>query len=107
MINFLDRHLIIKIEMQLKLKKYDLNHSGFFFFDKSIIDNDGKIIDKIKGNPYLRGGNDPIGWTQISGSTLMAISQRLKDNEFFVYKNLEGRNYKTRLKKDGLQYTKI
>ena len=42
----------------------------------------------------------PVGWYALEGNILLGIYDKLKSNEFFFYKRIEGKSYKARLKKN-------
>ncbi len=99
--NFIKTHLIAKIEEQVKHKQAVLKHNHFYYFDKPIIE-DKKIFDRInRFNPYRKNEILPSSYYSLKGATLVEIFKQLKSNDFFIYKNIDGKSYKTRIKKDA------
>ncbi len=99
--NFIKTHLIAKIEEQVKHKQAVLKHNHFYYFDRPIIE-DKKIIDRVnRFNPYRKDEILPSSYYSLKGGTLVDIFNQLKNNDFFIYKNIDGKSYKTRIKKDA------
>ncbi len=97
--NFIKTHLIKKIEEQVKVKQSVLKHDHFYYFDKPILDGK-RFIDRVnRFNPYQKNEVLPLSYYSLNGMTLISIFKQLKDNNFFIYKNIEGKSYKTRIKK--------
>jgi len=97
---FIERHLIQKINDQIKQKQSVLKHEHFYWFDEPIKHNK-KVIDRInRWNPYYKDEILPSSWYSFSGSVLREIFFKLKNNDFYIYKKLDdGKSYKTRIKK--------
>jgi len=99
---FIERHLIVKINEQLKQKQAILKHDHFYYFDSPI--KDGKkhkrVIDRVnRYNPYIKNEILPISWYALDGSSLRELYMKLKYNQFYIYKKLDdGKSYKTRIK---------
>lgn len=97
--DFIKTHLITKIRDQVKEKHKILKFDGFLFFDEDIVD-DKNIINRVNGmNVYRKNEILPHSWYSISGRSLLEIYSRLKDNSFYIYKILDGRSHKMRIKK--------
>jgi len=99
--NFITKHLIEKIEEQIKQKQAVLKHDHFYYFDEPIVYKK-RLIDRVnRYNPYFKNEILPTTWYYISGSSLREIYMKLKNNDFYIYKTLEdGKSYKTRIKKN-------
>lgn len=100
--NFIDHHLISKaIELyKFKLKVLE-KEDGFLYFDFPIQTNIYKI-DRI-GNGFVYFENQilPLDWNSISGKTLLSILNELKLNNVFIYREIDGRFFKTRLRRNA------
>jgi hypothetical protein len=99
MADFLRTHLISKIKNQVKEKEKILKYEGFFFFDKEIDDGKKKINRLNRWSPYPKEELLPLNWYTIKGTSLLEIYSQLKDNNFYIYKVLEGKSHKMRIKK--------
>jgi hypothetical protein len=97
--NFITRHLIEKINEQIKHKQAVLKHDHFYYFDEPIKDKK-KIIDRVnRWNPFVKNEVLPSTWYAMDGTALHELYLKLKNNEFYIYKQLEdGKSYKTRIK---------
>ena len=100
--NFITRHLIDKIEEELKKKQAVLKHDHFYYFDEPIKDGKKHIryIDRInRSYPFVKDEILPITWYALDGSSLRELYMKLKYNQFYIYKKLDdGKSYKTRIK---------
>ena len=96
--NFITTRVIAKIKEEIKDKQKILKHDGFFFFDKPI--NDGKkVIDRTNlFTPYPKEEIIPISWYNVKGTSLLEMYSQLKDNSFYIYKILDGKSHKMRIK---------
>ena len=98
--NFITEHIIKLIQQEIEGKKRVTKQTSFFYFNEPIEDDD-KLINRVSQfNPFEKEGILPIGWHGVSPNTLIEIYDRLKNNEFFFYKRIEGKSYKARLKKN-------
>lgn len=99
MSDFIKTHLITKIKDQVKEKQNILKYDGFLFLDKDIL-CDVKIINRVnKWNVYPKEELLPLNWYQIKGGSLLEVYSQLKDNNFYIYKILDGKSHKMRIKK--------
>jgi hypothetical protein len=99
MITFISRHLVNKIEYQIKEKQNILNHNGFLYFDHIIEDSKKRINRVDKHNAFPHEEVLPISWYLLSPLTLVKIYNNLKNNDFFIYKEIKGKSHKMRIKK--------
>jgi hypothetical protein len=98
-INFISIHLVNKIKELVKKKQAELKHEGFYYFDKPIKDGK-KIINRVNiFAPYHKEQILPASWYSLDGSALLDIFLKLRDNQFYIYKRINGKDYKVRLKK--------
>ena len=106
MINFIARHLVDKITEQLVEKQGILKHDGLYYFNDPII-NGKEIINRVsRFYPYKLNAPTPISWFTLNGEVLVQVFKKLKNNEFFVYKKIEGKDCKVRIKKNVKQNIK-
>ena len=98
--NFITRHLVDKINEQIKQKQAILKHDHFYYFDEPIKDKK-RAIDRVnRWNPYVKNEILPISWYAMDGTSLKDLYFNLKYNNFYIYKKLDdGKSYKTRIKK--------
>ena len=98
--NFIKRHLIEKINEQIKQKQAILKHEHFYYFDEPIKDNK-KIIDRInRWYPFVKNEVLPSTWYSMNGIALQELYFKIKNNDFYIYKKIDdGKSYKTRIKK--------
>lgn len=104
MSDFIRTHLITKIKDQVKEKQNILKFDGFLFLDKDIPDGREKLFTKKinrvnKWNVYPKEELLPISWYSIKGHALLEVYSQLKDNNFYIYKILDGKSHKMRIKK--------
>ena len=98
MADFIRSLLITKIKEQIKEKERILKFDGFFFLDKDIKD-DKKIINRLnKYSLYPKEELMPLSWYHVNGTSLLEVYSQLKDNKFFIYKILDGKSHKMRIK---------
>ena len=98
--NFITEHVVKLIEGEINGKKGITKETNFFYFNEPINDGD-MIINRVSQfNPFQKEEVLPVGWYTLSGNTLIQIYDKLKNNEFFFYKIIEGKSYKARLKKN-------
>lgn len=97
--DFIKTHLITKIKDQVKEKQNILKFDGFLFLDNDIISGDKKINRVNKWNVYPKEELLPLNWYQIKGGQLLEVYSQLKDNNFYIYKMLDGKSHKMRIKK--------
>jgi hypothetical protein len=76
-------------------QKFDFN--GFLHFDVQV-----SSIDRLgKGFLYKHEEILPIDWRLVKSSDLFEIQQILKQKKFYFYKDVEGKLYKTRIKRNA------
>lgn len=100
--NFIDHHLISKIIELYKFKLKILEQeNGFLYFDFPIKTNIYKI-DRI-GNGFVYFENQilPLDWNSITGKTLLSILKQIKENNVYIYREIDGKIFKTRLRRDA------
>mgnify|MGYP000473433418 CR=1 FL=1 len=97
--DFIRTHLITKIKDQVKEKQNILKFDGFLYLDKDITDGLKKINRLNKWNAYPKEEILPSNWYLLKGVTLLELYAQLKDNNFYIYKTLEGKSHKMRIKK--------
>lgn len=108
--NFITNHVIQLIEKEIESKKRVTKQINFYYFEDPIVDGK-RVINRVSQfNPFEKEEIVPCGWRVLSGGALVEIYDRLKNNEFYFYKQLEidgkTRSYKARLKKKNVENTK-
>jgi len=99
--NFILKHLIEKIYEEIKKKQAILKHDHFYYFDEPIKDGKRQIDRVNRWNPYIKNEVLPTSWYSLKGGSLVDAYKKLKNNDFYIYKNLDdGKSYKTRIKKN-------
>jgi len=97
--NFITKHLIGKINEQIKQKQATLKHDHFYYFDEPVKDRK-RVIDRInRWNPYVKNEVLPSTWYAMDGTALHELYSKLKKNQFYIYKKLDGKSHKIRIKK--------
>jgi hypothetical protein len=99
MSNFIRTHLISKIKSEVKEKEKILNFDGFFYLDNDVDDGKKKINRLNKHSIYPKEELLPLSWYALKGTTLLEVYSQLKDNNFYIYKFLDGKSHKMRIKK--------
>ena len=97
--DFITKHLINKIGVLISEKQKTLNHDSFVYFDKPIKIKT-KYINRVnRHNFYYQNEILPQSYWLLEGKQLIDIFESVKHNNFFVYKTIKGKDYKTRIKK--------
>lgn len=73
------------------------NFNGFLHFDTNI----GHLDRLGKGFLYKHEEILPIDWRLVKSGELFEIYDLLKQKKFYFYKDVEGKLYKTRLKRNA------
>jgi len=97
-INFISRHLINKIEELVLQKQKILKHTGFIYLEQPTIQNNRQINRISPRNCYFQNEILPESYFFIDGKSLLSIYNNLKSNKIFIYKEINGQFYKTRIK---------
>jgi len=98
MVSFIERHLITAITNQVKEKQKILKFNGFLYFDETISDGKKEINRVNESNPYPKEEVLPLSWYFIRPSSLAKIYMKLKFNQFYIYKEIDGKSHKMRIK---------
>ena len=99
--NFITKHIITKIGDLVVQKQRILKCDGFFYFDSDIKDP-RIIINRInRWNVFPKQEILPISWYMLDALTLLKIFNKINNNKFYVYKNIDKIDYRVRIKKDG------
>ena len=98
--NLITNQVIRLIEREIEDKRKLTNITNFYYFNDPIVDGK-RIINRVsRFHPFEKEEIVPIGWYLLSGNALIQIYDKLKNNEFFFYKLIDGKSYKARLKKN-------
>jgi hypothetical protein len=103
MSNFITRHIVKKIGEMVKEKQSLLKVDGFIYFDEMVQEKvtakfERKIHKINQYSPYLIDSAYPSSWYSLKGSTLLEAFDKVKNNKFYVYKKIDGKDHKARLK---------
>lgn len=98
--NFISKHLIKQIELLISYKQRVLNHTAFLYFDEPILVGKKSINRVNRFNYYFQDEILPQSFYSLSGIHLLKIYQALKKDNFYIWKEIKGRDYKTRIKKN-------
>lgn len=98
MVSFIERHLITSITEKVKEKQKILKFNGFLYFDESIPDGKKEINRVNEFNPYPKEEVLPLSWYFIRPLSLAKIYMKLKSNQFYIYKEIDGKSHKMRIK---------
>lgn len=104
--DFISEHIISKIKKMITEKKKILGECSWLYFDENIKPTSNKSrlwfkeINRINlYNVYQTEGLLPVSWMNITGKELLEIHNKVKENEFYTYKNITGRSHKVRIKR--------
>jgi len=102
--SFITRHLIKKIEDLVKEKKMILKSDTYLYFNEPIADKYSnsyiRKLDRINTSGiYNIGYGYVTSYYILRGKSLLLIYDKLKNNEFFSYKKIDGKDHKVRIKK--------
>lgn len=96
--NFIRGHLIIQIKESIKALKASMRFTNFVCFETPV-KNGEYFIDRINEHyPFYVENYACAEWKDIKGEALVEIHSLLKQNKFYVYKKIDGKNYKIRKK---------
>lgn len=100
--SFIKKHLLEKIKKYVNRKQDSVNFSGLFYFDNPIIDtktgNRKIIINRVnRDSIYEKEEIIPLK-NQLNGSILVDIFFKVKNDEFFFYKKVNGKDHRIRFK---------
>ena len=98
--NFISRHVIQKIQKEIEAKRKVTKSCNFYYFNEGIKDGKREINRVSRWSPFEKEEICGLSWYALSGSTLVQIYDKLKNNDFFFYKMIDGKSYKARLKKN-------
>ena len=97
--NFIRYTLISKILTKYRQKRDFYVNEGFFYFDNKV-----RNIDRI-GRGFLFNKDEiiQVDWHDIDSRDLLDIFRQLKNNEFYFYREIEGKILKFRPKKKNVK----
>ena len=97
--DFIRTHLISKIKSSVNEKQKILKFDGFFFLDNPIEDGKKTINRLNQLSIYPKEELIHLNWYQLQGTSLLDIYSQLKENNVYIYKLLDGKSHKMRIKK--------
>ena len=101
MSTFIRNHLVKKIKSEVKFKQTMLEDNGFLYLDNEIT-QDKKKFNRINDrNIFEKEQILPTDWNCLKPNSLLQIYTTLKDNNFYIYREIKGnfQKLKVRLKK--------
>lgn len=101
--NFIKKHVIDKINSEINRKQDSINFNGFFYFDKPIKDTKTSkreiLINRVnRSSIYEKEEIVPLITNQLNGSILVEILNKIKTDDFFFYKKINGKDHRIRFK---------
>ena len=100
--SFIKASLIGNIKRRLQIIKTELAFDNFIYFEEAIECRDKRIGKKINRinlwYPFMEGDLSYMDWQDVNAVDIIEIYKRLKSNKFYIYKKIEGREYKIRRK---------
>lgn len=94
--DFIRYNIISKILSNYRDNRNLYNHDSFFYFDSQV-----SKIDRIgKGFLYNKDEVMPVDWNNVTGKELVNVLQEMKRKNFYFFKNINGKFYKTRPKRN-------
>lgn len=94
--DFIRYNLISKILSKFRDNRDLYKHDNFFYFNQ----NFGKINRIGRGFLFNEEEVVPLDWNKIKGKDLVSILNELKQKNFYFYKDINGKFYKTRPKRN-------
>jgi hypothetical protein len=96
--SFIKSHLLKRIKGDIIRKQDSVNFNGTFYFDKPVIHNK-KPINRINREcAYLEGNIMPILNNKLNAIALIDVFFKIKNDEFFFYKKVDGKEHRIRFK---------
>lgn len=95
--NFIRMHLVSKILRNYSDNCRKFSHNGFFYFNDKV----GKINRVGKGFLYHENQVLHLDWRKVEDKDLLTIFKKIKNNDFFFYKDIDGKFYKTKPKSNA------
>jgi hypothetical protein len=94
--NFIRIHLVSQILKNYVENCRKFSHDGFFYFNDKV----GKINRVGKGFLYNEEEVLHLDWRKVKDKELLTILKKIKNKDFFFYKSIDGKFYKTRPKQN-------
>lgn len=100
--SFIRTHLVTSIQKKIKQKQDSINFSGFFYFDEKIKDNKRDwLINRVNDkNAYPHEKVYPLTFWTLDAKALVDLYGKIKNNDFYFYKRVNGKDHKIRLKRN-------
>jgi hypothetical protein len=96
--DFISRHLIVKINKMVNEKQDSINFNGFFHFNDGIKEKSGTINRVNRNNPFYKEEILPTNYHILDGKSIFNIYNKIKNNDFFFYKSVNGIDHKLSFK---------
>jgi hypothetical protein len=94
---FIKEHLLSVIDDRIEDIFYQTKHNGFIYFDEPVIDEKYTIDRVSRLSPFKFDEILPVDWYKLKGSTLLKIFEKIKKQELYISKNINGVNYKFKI----------
>jgi hypothetical protein len=96
----LKNKVINKIKKSLSEKSKILQRTdGFIYLDSNLKSGKNKINRLTEINTFEDGHYLPTRYDELKGYALLELYGRIENNEFFIYRRIDGRDFKVRIKK--------
>lgn len=98
--NFIKSKIIKKLEKEIKKRQVSYSHIGFFYLNNPIL---FKELNINRLNDYYVYEHDkilPKKFSVLSGDLLLKILKSILNEEFHLFKIINGKKYKIKMKKD-------
>ena len=97
MSDFIRKHLITSTKQMITQKQDSINFNGFFHFDG--VKSRNAIINRVnRENPFMKEEILSSSWHLLEGSALIDIYNKIKNNEFYFYKTVNGKDHRLTFK---------
>jgi hypothetical protein len=98
--NFIKSKIIKKLIKEIKKRQKSYSHTNFFYFNEPIKRGDS-IIDRINDwSVYEYEEILPRKFSILSGDLLLEILKRILNEEYYIFKVVNDKKYKIKMKKD-------
>ena len=94
---FIKKFLLNKIDDKVESIFHKTKHDGFIYFDEPVSDEKYTIDRVSRLSPFKFDEIVPVDWYKLKGSTLLKIFEKIKKQELYIPKNINGVNYKFKI----------
>jgi hypothetical protein len=98
--NYIKNKVTKKLISEIKKRQTSFTHNGFFFFNEPIIVDD-LILDRVSDWAiYEYDKILPKKFSIVSGKILFFALKKILNDEFYIFKTINGKSYRIKTKKD-------